>query len=107
MKIFNTWKAERNTVFWMGDANGGLEDDDLAEVLSETELYNIMGSKHGINSPKTHINGSQAISFYLGTADALDIVDEVGVYTLTNNIYYVETYMPSPKELPDTSRQNS
>eukprot|EP00957_Ditylum_brightwellii_P130627 9965097-Ditylum_brightwellii.AAC.1 len=27
----------------MGDANGGLEDDDLAEVLSETELYNIMG----------------------------------------------------------------
>eukprot|EP00957_Ditylum_brightwellii_P008366 633227-Ditylum_brightwellii.AAC.1 len=77
--MVNTWKAEGNTVFWMRDANSSLEDDDLAEVLSETELYDIMGSNHCINSPKTHINQSQAIDFYLGTTDALDTVDKAGI----------------------------
>eukprot|EP00957_Ditylum_brightwellii_P210129 15364599-Ditylum_brightwellii.AAC.1 len=60
IKTVIIWKSKGNTVFWMGDTSGGLEDDDLAEVLSETELYSIMGSKHS-------------------TTDALDTVDKAGM----------------------------
>eukprot|EP00957_Ditylum_brightwellii_P170382 12968786-Ditylum_brightwellii.AAC.1 len=49
-------------------------------------LYDMMGAKHGINSPKTHINGKDAIDYILGTADAQEKITNIGMLELDMGI---------------------
>ena len=39
----------------MGDLNGGMEDDDVTEIMDRTDLYEIIGAKHGDVKINTHI----------------------------------------------------
>eukprot|EP00957_Ditylum_brightwellii_P187503 14279629-Ditylum_brightwellii.AAC.1 len=59
------WKEGRYKVLFMGDLNGSIEDANISKMLASTELYDIMRSHHGINNPKTFINGSHAIDMIL------------------------------------------
>lgn len=45
-----------------------------------------MSLKHGKNSPKSHIKGSKAIDFFLGSGDAVDTVKKIGILDFTKGI---------------------
>ena len=51
----------------MIDANTNLLDARLQRILTDGGLYDLIGSKHGINSPPTYQRGSQTIDFMFGT----------------------------------------
>eukprot|EP00957_Ditylum_brightwellii_P140003 10668471-Ditylum_brightwellii.AAC.1 len=67
LSLIRKWKKEGAEVALMVDFNSTLEDNDLAEFLTESGMINLMGLKHDNTSPNTHINGSQAICFLLET----------------------------------------
>lgn len=52
-KTNKKWVNRGNEVLWIGNAKGGIKDEDLGEILSTTEMYNIMGAIYGCNTPKT------------------------------------------------------
>eukprot|EP00957_Ditylum_brightwellii_P068556 5205049-Ditylum_brightwellii.AAC.1 len=70
----------------MVDFNSTLEDNDLAEFLAESGMIDLMGSKHSITSPNTHINGSQAICFLLGTPRLAECIDKMGMLAFHDGI---------------------
>ena len=51
----------------MIDANTNLLDARLQRILTDGGLHDLIGSKHGINSPPTYQRGSQTIDFMFGT----------------------------------------
>lgn len=63
----------------MGDLNGGMEDDDVASIIDQTELYEIMGAKHGDVKINTQINGSRQIAFFLGTQGIVEAVKKARI----------------------------
>eukprot|EP00957_Ditylum_brightwellii_P160227 12198633-Ditylum_brightwellii.AAC.1 len=63
LKQLDQWREARSEIFLMIDANSGIADKEFGEFLTESQLYDMTGAKHGINSPKMHINGSKAIDF--------------------------------------------
>eukprot|EP00957_Ditylum_brightwellii_P086751 6601559-Ditylum_brightwellii.AAC.1 len=44
-------------------------DDDLGNFLSNTGLYDLMTIRHGLESPKTYINGNTSLDYAFGTID--------------------------------------
>ena len=75
----NTWKQEGNKILWMGDLNRGLEDNDVAEIIERTELYDIIGAIHGDTKINSHITGSRQIDFFLGTQGIVETVEKTGI----------------------------
>ena len=59
----------------MGDLNGGMEDDDVAEIMERTELYDKIGAIHGNTKINSHITGSRQIDFFLGTQGIVETVE--------------------------------
>eukprot|EP00957_Ditylum_brightwellii_P158486 12063584-Ditylum_brightwellii.AAC.1 len=59
------WKEGRYNVFFMSDLNGSIKDTGISKMLATNKLYGVMQSHHGVNSPKTFINGSCAIDTIL------------------------------------------
>eukprot|EP00957_Ditylum_brightwellii_P040032 3029654-Ditylum_brightwellii.AAC.1 len=62
-----TW-AKHGEVILLCDANSGLTKKDFAPFVSSLQVFNLIGGRHGINTPHLHINRSRAILFGLGTA---------------------------------------
>eukprot|EP00957_Ditylum_brightwellii_P085926 6537123-Ditylum_brightwellii.AAC.1 len=84
--LIRKWKKEGAEVALMVDFNTTLEDNILAKVLAESGMINLMGSKHSITSPNTHINSSQAICFLLGTPRLAECIDKIGMLAFHNGI---------------------
>lgn len=61
----------------MGDLNGGIDDNDIAEIMVPTGLYNIIGAHDGSVIQKKHINGLRQINFFLGSLEVIDVVRKV------------------------------
>eukprot|EP00957_Ditylum_brightwellii_P074966 5696948-Ditylum_brightwellii.AAC.1 len=61
LSLIGKWKKEGADVALMVDFNSTLEDNNLATFMAVSGMIDLMGSKHSITSPNTHINGSQAI----------------------------------------------
>ena len=64
-------RKEDNSIIWMEDSNGSIDDNDLNKLITKSRLYNIMGARHGPQAFKTHIKGLNAIDYFLDTADAI------------------------------------
>eukprot|EP00957_Ditylum_brightwellii_P135134 10302657-Ditylum_brightwellii.AAC.1 len=72
-----TW-AKHGKVTLLCDANSALTDKDFAPCVSSSQVFNLIGGRHGINTPHLHINGSRAILSGLGTAGATDALEASG-----------------------------
>eukprot|EP00957_Ditylum_brightwellii_P212136 15367006-Ditylum_brightwellii.AAC.2 len=58
LKQLDQLREAESEIFFMVDANSGIADKEFGEFLAESQLYDMIGSKHAINSPKMHINGN-------------------------------------------------
>ena len=67
----------------MGDLNSGMEDNNVAEIMDHTQLYKIIGAKHGNVKINTHIHGSRQINFFLGTKAIDKAVEIAGILSFT------------------------
>ena len=70
----------------MGDLNGGMDDNDVADIMDQTELYEIFGAKHGDVKINTHIHGSKQIDFFLGTQALTESVEKAGILPFYDSI---------------------
>eukprot|EP00957_Ditylum_brightwellii_P188251 14330507-Ditylum_brightwellii.AAC.1 len=69
LQQIETW-AKNGEVILLCDANSGLTDKDFAPFVSTSKVFNLIRGRHGIETPHTHIKGSRAILFGLGTTGA-------------------------------------
>eukprot|EP00978_Attheya_sp_CCMP212_P043108 scaffold275461_cov63-Attheya_sp.AAC.1 len=53
----------------MVDANSPLNDAGFAKFVANSTLCDLLGSKHGMDSPPTYLRGSKTIDYLLGTPD--------------------------------------
>eukprot|EP00978_Attheya_sp_CCMP212_P003376 scaffold6986_cov35-Attheya_sp.AAC.1 len=67
LALVETWIAEGAEVLIMADANSPLNDKGFGSFVARSKLYDILGAKHGMNSPSTYLRGSNTIDFMLGT----------------------------------------
>ena len=51
----------------MKDANADLNDTDWATFMNRGEIYDVLGTKHGYDTPNTYIRGSSTIDHMLAT----------------------------------------
>ena len=58
---------ENCDVLFAIDTNSGLDDIKLNRIVSAGDLCDIIGSRHGIDSPSTYLHGSKTIDFLFGT----------------------------------------
>eukprot|EP00957_Ditylum_brightwellii_P148430 11300294-Ditylum_brightwellii.AAC.1 len=65
-----TWMKE-GEVMLLADANSGLGDKDFAPFIAEIGLCDVIGGKHGIDSPNSHAEGTKAIDFIFCSPDML------------------------------------
>eukprot|EP00957_Ditylum_brightwellii_P057824 4385121-Ditylum_brightwellii.AAC.1 len=86
LSLIGKWKKEGAEVTLMVDFNSNLEDNELAEFLAESGMINLMGSKHRITSPNTHINGFQAICSLFGTPRLAECIGKIGMLAFHNGI---------------------
>eukprot|EP00957_Ditylum_brightwellii_P033585 2545799-Ditylum_brightwellii.AAC.1 len=80
-----TW-AKNGKVILLCNANAGLTDKDFAPFVSSSQVFDLTGGRHGIETPHSHINGSRAILFGLGTADATDALEANGMFCFNKGI---------------------
>jgi len=72
------WRKDSEVIV-MADANANLTDNDWANFMNNGELYDILGTQHGHNTPKTYIRGSNTIDFILGTKGIMKTVAKTGM----------------------------
>ena len=61
------WRLKNCYILLEIDANAGLEDPQINQIVSAGNLYDILGSHHGIDSPPTYLKGTKTIDFLFGT----------------------------------------
>eukprot|EP00957_Ditylum_brightwellii_P097887 7455186-Ditylum_brightwellii.AAC.1 len=44
-----------------------MDDEDIANLLAETGLYDLLATKHGSYTPPTYVRGRKTIDFAFGT----------------------------------------
>lgn len=73
------WKEEGNKIVWMGDLNGGMDDNNVAETMDHTQLYKILGAIHSDVKINTHTHGSRQIDFFLETKAIVEAMEKAGI----------------------------
>ena len=68
------------------DANSGLDDIKLNHIVSAGDLCDIIGSRHGIDSPSTYLQGSKTIDFLFGTTNVQNAVIVSGYFPFNEDI---------------------
>eukprot|EP00957_Ditylum_brightwellii_P189951 14461060-Ditylum_brightwellii.AAC.1 len=54
---------KNNEVLLVGDMNGTMDDEDIANLLAKTGLYDLLATKHGSSTPLTYVQGRNIIEF--------------------------------------------
>ena len=67
-------------------ANTSTLDSKLQRIMQSGRLYDLMGAKHGLHSPNTHIRGTKTIDYMLGTQRVLNAVEKCGIRALNSDI---------------------
>eukprot|EP00957_Ditylum_brightwellii_P096209 7329005-Ditylum_brightwellii.AAC.1 len=84
--IINQWQKEGVAVGLRVDANAALREKELAEFISTVEMYDLMGSKHGINTHPTHNKRSHAIDYMFVTKEFVQAISEIGMLPFNDSI---------------------
>eukprot|EP00957_Ditylum_brightwellii_P097427 7420479-Ditylum_brightwellii.AAC.1 len=85
LRQIETW-AKHGTVILICDTNSGLTDKDCVPFVSSSQVFDLIGGQHGIETPSLHIHGSRAILFRLGTAGATDTLEASGMFYFNKGI---------------------
>eukprot|EP00957_Ditylum_brightwellii_P191474 14577746-Ditylum_brightwellii.AAC.1 len=85
LKQIETW-AKHGEVILLCDTNSGLTDKDFVPFVSSSQVFDLIGGRHGVNTPHYHINGSRAILFGLGTAGATVTLEASGMFCFNKGI---------------------
>eukprot|EP00957_Ditylum_brightwellii_P003797 288423-Ditylum_brightwellii.AAC.1 len=80
-------KREGAEVCLMVDANKGIDDKAFGDLIAATEMYDIIGAHHGINTPNTHLHGRKAIGFICRTRGELEATEQTGALKFYNGIF--------------------
>eukprot|EP00957_Ditylum_brightwellii_P206300 15347742-Ditylum_brightwellii.AAC.1 len=67
LSCIKQWKNEKAEIVLMVDTYEGLEERVLGELISIARMHNLMGEKHGHQTPNTHIDESRAIEYIFRT----------------------------------------
>eukprot|EP00957_Ditylum_brightwellii_P204626 15340178-Ditylum_brightwellii.AAC.1 len=79
LTLVKQWKAQGAKFALVMDANVGLEEKALGELITTTEIYDLMSSHHGHQSSNTHMDRSNTIEFIFGTKGILGATEKVGM----------------------------
>ena len=71
----------------MVDANSGLDAKDFGPFVAKIGLCDIIGGTHGIDTPNTHAEGSQAIDFMLATPNIMNMIKRSGMLRFYDGIH--------------------
>eukprot|EP00957_Ditylum_brightwellii_P029681 2243299-Ditylum_brightwellii.AAC.1 len=85
LQQIETW-AKYGEVILLCDANSGLTNKDFAPFVSASRVFHLIGGRHGIGTPHTHINGSKAVLFGPGTAGATKALEASGMFCFNKGI---------------------
>ena len=80
------WRTANCDILLAIDANSGLDDIKVNRIISAGDLCDIIGSRHGIDSPSTYMQGSKTIDFLLGTVDVQKAVLASGYLPFNDGI---------------------
>ena len=110
------WRLDGCDILLAIDTNAGLDDSRVNNIVSAGNLCDILGSKHGIDSPPTFTNGSKTIDFFFGTTNVQRAVQACGYLPFNDGIrsdhrgLWLDlnlnffSYGPVPEMTPATSR---
>eukprot|EP00957_Ditylum_brightwellii_P013175 995082-Ditylum_brightwellii.AAC.1 len=84
--LLKQWK-HGGKVLLLVDANSGLDEKDFTLFVSETELCNVMGGTHSIDTPNTHAEGSKTINFMLCSPNMLSMIKKCGMLWFYDGIH--------------------
>ena len=81
----NIWKKDSEVII-MIDANDDMDNTEWANFVTRAELYDVMGMKHGHNSPSTYIKGTKTIDYILATSKVAESVTACGMFPYQTGI---------------------
>ena len=70
----------------MVDANSPLIDVNFSKFITDTGLFDIIGAKKGMDSPRTYNRGSKTIDFLLGTEEIVRSIRQCGMLRFQDGI---------------------
>ena len=79
------WKQDSEIILML-DANGDQDDNDWMSFLSKIELYDVMGMRHGPNSPNTYVKGTRTIDYIMATKGAAECILGCGMLAFNDSI---------------------
>eukprot|EP00957_Ditylum_brightwellii_P189036 14390646-Ditylum_brightwellii.AAC.1 len=85
LRQIETW-AKQGKVILLCNTHSGLTDKEFAPFVSSSQVFDLIGGRHGINTPHLHINESRAILFGLGTAGATNTLEASGMFCFNEGI---------------------
>eukprot|EP00957_Ditylum_brightwellii_P070345 5343725-Ditylum_brightwellii.AAC.1 len=85
LRQIETW-AKHGKVILLCNTNSGLTDKDFTPFVSSSQVFNLIGGRHGVSTPHLHINGSRTILFGLDTAGATDTLEANGMFCFNEGI---------------------
>ena len=79
------WSRDSEIII-MADANASLNEKHWSAFMTKANLYDVLGMKHGYNSPRTYIRGQKTIDFILATEGVLNSVMAAGMLPFQHGI---------------------
>ncbi len=73
-------------VIVMMDANSRLTEKHMEQLLTKTNMYDMMGYKHNTHTPTTYIRGTNTIDFIIATANVLPTICKAGMLGFNDTI---------------------
>ena len=70
----------------MIDANQTILDHKIQKIIRSGNLYDLLASKHGVQSPNTYIRGTQTIDYIFGTANVQNSLLHAGMLPFNHGI---------------------
>eukprot|EP00957_Ditylum_brightwellii_P070049 5320168-Ditylum_brightwellii.AAC.1 len=93
LRQIETW-AKQGKVILLCGTNFGLTDKDFVPFVSASQVFDLIGGRHGVNTPHTHINGSRAILFGLGAAGGTDALEASNMFCYNKGITSDHSFFP-------------
>ena len=69
IKQIKNWRNNKYDIILMIDANSSILDTRLQKIVRSGQLYDLLASKNGVNSPNTYVRGTNTIDYVFGTTN--------------------------------------
>ena len=80
------WTNKKYEIILMIDANSSLTHPQLQNIINHSQLYDLLGATHGIDSPNTYIRGNKTIDFLFGTKGVKHSMTQCGMLSFNDGV---------------------